>query len=196
MGDSNRLLTDAHQPSGSPAALESPRFWQQRGDSTRRRKNNDPGCSSALDMDEDHNGECVDDTDNEGDGWIDLDDTDCTSEFDFFEDGGLDARYECSDGEDNDEDGFIDAEDPGCGTGSDDAEEDPSTECNDGIDNDEDGWTDLDDPICTGITVELEDDGFDPDGPACNDGIDNDADGETDSEDPGCSSASDDNEVG
>ena len=56
-------------------------------------------------------------------------------------------------------------------------------------------WTDLDDPICTSISVELEDDGFDPSGNACNDGVDNDADGYTDAEDPGCSSAEDDDEV-
>ena len=132
--------------------------------------------------------------DNDGDGWTDLDDPDCTSELDLTEDGGFGTSV-CNDGEDNDGDGVIDADDPGCESATDSDETDPSTECNDGEDNDGDGWTDLDDPICTSVVVELEDDGTDPDGPACNDGIDNDFDGETDAEDPGCSSADDDNEV-
>ena len=86
--------------------------------------------------------------DNDGDGWTDTDDPDCSSTTQLWEDGGFTGGTQYNDSADNDEDGLTDAQDPGCEDGYDDEEEDPSTECNDEIDNDADGWTDLDDPVC------------------------------------------------
>ena len=53
--------------------------------------------------------ECDDGIDNDGDGQIDLADTDCTDLTDSDE-----AIYACSDGIDNDGDTLKDLTDPGC----------------------------------------------------------------------------------
>ena len=119
----------------------------------------------------------------------------CSSANTLFEDDGAGGGYACNDGIDNDGDGFVDGTDLGCDEGFDDDEQDPLTECNDGIDNDNDGWTDLADPICSTIAIELEDDGFEPNGYQCNDGIDNDLDGQVDSDDIQCISAIDNSEA-
>ncbi len=58
---------------------------------------------------------CMDRTDDDGDGWVDLDDTSCRNIFQPEEgDGELTA---CSNGIDDDGDGDIDADDPGCDDG-------------------------------------------------------------------------------
>jgi IPT/TIG domain len=130
---------------------------------------------------------CADCEDNDGDGWPDTSDPDCTDG--KAEDNSTFGDYTCNDGVDNDSDGDIDAEDADCSSGM-DAE---SAECGDGIDNDGDGWEDSDDPDCSsGI--------FEDDATfgvyTCNDGLDNDSDGWLDSDDPACADATDDESDG
>jgi len=72
---------------------------------------------------------CDNGIDDDGDGFIDLDDLDCTETGD-----------ECYNGIDDDGDGFHDSEDSDC---------DGTVEiCNNGIDDDADGFTDCDDTDC------------------------------------------------
>ena len=72
--------------------------------------------------------ECSDGIDNDGDGLIDMEDPDCTSEDDNTESGtsgpGPFTVYACSDGIDNDGDGKIDLQDPGCSDALDNSEYD------------------------------------------------------------------------
>ena len=63
-------------------------------------------------------GECSDGVDNDGDGWLDSDDPDCST-------GDAEVAYstnECNDMIDNDSDGLVDAGDPGCANATDDSE--------------------------------------------------------------------------
>lgn len=73
---------------------------------------------------------CNNGIDDDGDGFIDYDDLDCTETGD-----------ECNNGIDDDGDGFIDSEDSDCDGGTIEI-------CNNGIDDDADGLTDCDDPDC------------------------------------------------
>ena len=77
---------------------------------------NDPGCESGADVDEtDPSTECNDEIDNDGDGWIDLDDPVCISISVMLENDGVDpSGPPCNDGIDNDFDGLIDGADPQC----------------------------------------------------------------------------------
>ena len=62
--------------------------------------------------------ECTDGIDNDGDGWLDSDDPDCST-------GDAEVAYstnECNDMIDNDSDGLVDAEDPECEDAFDDDE--------------------------------------------------------------------------
>ncbi len=158
---------------------------------------------------------CDDGIDNDGDGWIDLDDPGCPNAAD--DDESLVGPDECGDQADNDGDGLIDGLDPNCADPTGDSE---SATCSDGADNDGDGWTAPDDPDCArgdsevGLSATECNAGVDNDGdggidaadadcadgfadaelPACSDGIDNDGDGWTDARDPDCASVGD--EVG
>lgn len=127
-------------------------------------------------------GSCGDCSDNDGDGWIDNDDPDCTDGDN--EDDSTFGQYLCNDGIDNDADGLIDSEDDDCGDGF-----DRESTCTDGSDNDGDGWTDDDDPDCD--QGDEEDSSFDGT-TTCTDGLDNDADGDIDVEDADCTSGLDD----
>ena len=158
--------------------------------------------------------ECADEIDNDGDGAIDCDDPNCSSD-----EACLEPEI-CDDGVDNDGDSYVDCDDWDC-------DDDPACEgsssgseiCDDGIDNDGDSYIDCDDwdcdddPACGGSSSgsEICDDGIDNDGdsyidcddwdcdddPACggsssgseicDDGIDNDGNGYTDCDDWGCS---------
>jgi hypothetical protein len=122
--------------------------------------------------------QCSDGIDNDGDGFIDLQDFNCVDSDDDSE-----RPTQCSDGIDNDGDGFTDLDDFNCVDGEDETER--PTECSDGIDNDGDGFTDLDDFNC----VDGEDETERP--TQCSDGIDNDGDGFTDLDDFDCESAED-----
>lgn len=146
-------------------------------------------------LDQDTCGNCLDD---DGDGWADDKDPDCTEERPGegavpAEDRFAEGRYTCNDGLDNDEDGLADADDPDCETGS-----DGETNCFDGEDNDEDGLIDDLDADCDtaagGSGIETADPDDDPNG-TCIDELDNDSDGWVDFDDPDCESAAD-NESG
>ncbi len=127
---------------------------------------------------------CLNGEDDDGDGWTDADDPDCSA---GDQERGTRETLPCNDGEDNDGDGFIDADDPECVTATTTSESDP---CSDGEDNDADGYTDDDDPDCATGDEEL---GFGD--TECNDGVDNDGDGDTDVDDAHCADAFDDMEL-
>jgi hypothetical protein len=148
----------------------------------------DPDCAIALYMavlPEDGD-LCHDGEDNDFDGQVDCDDTDCSLECAVvaymapWPEEGI-----CDDGVDNDADGKIDCDDPDCATSLECAvvaymapwpEEDI---CDDGADNDADGLVDCDDPDCADeCAAETE---------ACFDDVDNDGDGLVDCSDPDCS---------
>ncbi|MCO6429902.1 MAG: DUF11 domain-containing protein [Deltaproteobacteria bacterium] len=131
--------------------------------------------------------QCSDGIDNDGDGWIDLDDPGCTSPND---DDEFNKVPQCKDGKDNDGDGWIDLDDPGCSSPNDDDEFNKLPQCKDGKDNDGDGWIDLDDSGCTSP----EDDDESNPLPQCKDGKDNDGDGWIDLDDSGCTSPDDNDE--
>ncbi len=90
--------------------------------------------------------ECSDGIDNDGDGFIDLDDLGCPA---YSDNSEFDTTPQCSDTVDNDGDGLVDLEDPGCMNADDNDEGDGTTMCQDGIDNDGDGLTDMDDAGCS-----------------------------------------------
>lgn len=79
---------------------------------------------------------CNDSIDNDGDGLIDCQDSDCIA--------SANCQEICNDGIDNDGDGFTDCEDLECEDFMDCLIE----RCIDGIDNDGDGLIDCDDPDC------------------------------------------------
>jgi hypothetical protein len=119
---------------------------------------------------------CTDGTDNDGDGKVDCDDTDCSSDHTACPTN----EGNCNDGIDNDHDSDTDCDDTDCSSNPDCA---PPTEtnCNDGVDNDGDTKKDCDDtdcistPACTSIPEAN-----------CNDGVDNDGDTKTDCDDTDC----------
>ena len=84
--------------------------------------------------------DCGDGVDNDGDGDIDCDDSDCASQ-------QICNESDCTDGVDNEGDGLIDCDDPDCAADAACFESD----CTDGIDNDTgaaDGLIDCDDSDC------------------------------------------------
>lgn len=111
----------------------------------------DPGCHTdnsaahsstydPTDTSELGTNECDDGLDNDGDGFVDFNDTDCV----FPEDPTEFGREQCSDTKDNDGDGFIDwSTDPGCAGPKDTTEFSFSAQCDDGFDNDGDGLIDF-----------------------------------------------------
>jgi uncharacterized repeat protein (TIGR01451 family) len=106
----------------------------------------DPGCLSALDLDEADTPQCADGIDNDMDGDIDFpDDTSCSS----FADNDESGPPACNDGVDNDGDGQIDfPDDPGCQDAADVSEADLAA-CANGLDDDNDGLVDYpNDPGC------------------------------------------------
>jgi len=137
--------------------------------------------------------ECSDNTDNDNDGKIDLDDPDCDKSEDDNE-SSPPTPLQCSDGIDNDADNLIDMLDPGCEALVDNNESNnylPA--CSDGLDNDADQVIDMRDPGCgsPGDPDELDSPSSIP---ACSDGIDNDADDLIDMMDPGCGAPIDNDE--
>ena len=126
---------------------------------------------------------CANAQDDDGDGFLDLDDPGCLGD-PFTVAESPDAA--CSDGVDNDGDGDTDGSDPGC------ASKWSTTEtpgCANGRDDDGDGLADYpEDPKCDseGDLSEVA---------QCRDGVDQDADGAVDFPfDRGCGSAADDSE--
>ena len=66
--------------------------------------------------------QCNDSTDNDGDGWIDLDDPGCGGDPTATEADGYAGSTECNDSTDNDGDGDTDAADADCSSGMDNNE--------------------------------------------------------------------------
>lgn len=91
---------------------------------------------------------CNDGADNDGDGWADVADPDCSA-------GNTEVGTgpsACNDGVDNDRDGAVDAADDYCADAYGNSEAPP---CEDGVDNDGDGWSDSEDPDCADLGYEL-----------------------------------------
>lgn len=121
---------------------------------------------------------CDNEADDDEDGAIDCDDSDCVDDA-----ACVTAEDEvCDDGVDNDGDGTVDCDDTDCA--ADEACAAPATEldCDNAADDDADGATDCDDSDCAGdaacATTDVE--------VACVDGLDNDADGLSDCADTDC----------
>ncbi len=141
--------------------------------------------------------ECGDGADNDGDGRVDLHDSDCSSVADPRESG--DASTPCSNGQDDDGDGHVDfPDDPGCVAAGDPDEADPQrvAACANGVDDDGDGLADY--PIDPGCAGRGDPDESDPPVlPDCGNGEDDDGDGAIDyPADTGCDAAGDDREIG
>ena len=166
----------------------------------------DPDCVNRATAETGYgNTECNDGIDNNDDGAMDAQDSNCDSALDDTEMTG------CEDEEDNDGDGWVDFEDPDCEEGLVEVGF-GDTECNDGVDNDGDGLIDADDDQCD-IAIHIKEEAppvkttsmmMGMDGStwmtqtvqrvtskttttsvfACNDGIDNDVDGFIDSDRP------------
>jgi Zn-dependent metalloprotease len=114
--------------------------------------------------------DCTDGLDNDADGAIDCDDSDCATDLACAE------PEDCTDGIDNDLDGAVDCADADCALDLACAE--PEV-CDDGIDNDLDGATDCADSDCVTDAACIPDE-------VCDDGVDNDLDGAVDCDDADC----------
>ncbi len=125
---------------------------------------------------------CANCTDDDGDGWVDGDDPDCSYAYSKLkepaEDGTTNGDWDCNDGEDNDGDGYVDADDEDC-----DEADGMETNCGDGSDNDGDGWADMLDGECIEGGAEL---GEDDPSWGCTNGLDDDKDDWIDADDPDC----------
>jgi len=132
-------------------------------------------------------GNCANGADDDGDGWIDQLDPDCTTSTGEV---GL-AFTACNDGADTDGDGWTDAGDPDCDSGFDNDEVSSAPDdCANGADDDGDGWLDADDPDCSLAPFNE----ILPGATECNDLTDNDGDGNIDSEDEECADGFDGSE--
>ena len=133
-------------------------------------------------------GNCDNFADDDGDGWIDAADPDCTTS---TAESGL-SFTACNDGADTDGDGLVDSADPQCDSGFDNDEVSASPDdCANGTDDDGDGWADIDDPDCSNAPFNE----ILPGLTECNDLTDNDGDGDTDSADPDCDDGFDGSET-
>ncbi len=143
--------------------------------------------------------QCSDGIDNDGDGYVDMQDPACSGTTDNTESpfNQPPQVYACSNGSDDDGDGLIDMQDPGCTSTTDTNEYNvppPTYQCSNNIDDDADGLVDFSqDPGCTSATDNNEYN-TPPQVYQCNDGYDNDSDGLIDMQDPGCSSPMDNTE--
>lgn len=132
--------------------------------------------------------ECSDGKDNDGDGWIDLDDKCCKSPHDTSESSCDVPVNTCKDGKDNDGNGWIDQDDPCCiktNWKTEICELPPVNTCKDGKDNDGNGKIDQQDPCCIHTKWKTEICELPPVN-TCKDGIDNDGNGKIDQKDPCC----------
>lgn len=112
---------------------------------------------------------CDNGVDDNGDGCVDCEDSDCAEYHLCFEQA-------CSNGIDDDGDGLTDCDDEDCFDDSTCLED-----CTNGIDDNGNGLVDCEDPVCSleETCIEV----FN-----CDDGLDNDCDGLVDCEDPACGS--------
>jgi hypothetical protein len=111
--------------------------------------------------------DCTNGVDDNGNGLVDCEDTDCDEATDCPEDA-------CDDLNDDDGDGLIDCEDPDCADNGACKE----SSCEDGIDNDKDDTTDCDDVDCAAASPCIDED--------CFNAVDDDNDGLSDCDDPEC----------
>ncbi|HEX5038156.1 MAG TPA: thrombospondin type 3 repeat-containing protein [bacterium] len=119
---------------------------------------------------------CDDGEDNDHDGKVDCEDTDCSANPSLCPS----TETNCNDGNDDDHDGETDCDDSDCASNPACAPT-PESNCNDGVDNDGDTKVDCDDTDCIATTActsipEAN----------CNDGVDNDGDTKTDCDDTDC----------
>ncbi len=113
---------------------------------------------------------CVNGSDDNGDGLADCEDPQCVAHA-----ACIPMReMNCANGVDDDDDGFIDCSDPDCQQ-SIECGATRELSCHDGVDNDSDGFTDCEDDDCAEACTEV-----------CNDEIDNDGDLLVDCSDPDC----------
>jgi hypothetical protein len=135
---------------------------------------------------------CKDGKDNDKDGYIDCDDTNCkatvTCGGGSSGAGGTGSTIQdevtfalCTDGLDNDHNGFADCADNSCRDLFSICQEKTDAACKDGKDNDQDGYIDCADSSCKGKAPCLENTAA-----ACSDGKDNDGDGFIDCNDFDC----------
>ncbi len=115
---------------------------------------------------------CTNGVDDDGDGLVDCDDSDCRNHPDCQI-----APEDCTNGADDDGDGLVDCDDPEC---DDHPSCQPVEDCSNGIDDDGDGDADCDDADCSGHPD------CQPDPEDCSNGIDDDGDGLIDCEDGDC----------
>ncbi len=114
---------------------------------------------------------CDNGVDDDGDGLVDCDDTDC-----FADPSCLPATEDCGNGVDDDGDGDMDCDDADC-SGDPACIGQPEV-CDNGVDDDGDGLVDCDDPGCGAFPDCLEQ--------VCDDGVDDDGDGFVDCSDTDC----------
>ena len=130
---------------------------------------------------------CEDGFDNDEDGLVDHDDSDCIVYGAEAQDLSCVQLDYCHDQIDNDDDGLIDMDDPECSIENNGLRkhyESPAPACDDGLDNDEDGLVDRADDGCS-----HQDDPSEVnqrERSSCFDGLDNDGDGDFDTADSDC----------
>jgi len=127
------------------------------------------GCSSECRREVE---DCVNEQDDDGDGDVDCEDTDCADEPHCHE-------SVCDNGEDEDGDGDVDCDDADCADDPACAEEVEGI-CDNREDDDLDGDSDCEDPDCAADPACVQGD------ERCDDGIDNDGDMATDCADDEC----------
>jgi hypothetical protein len=131
-----------------------------------------------------HESNCGDGVDNDGDGDTDCDDSDCLGTVECPA-PTENNDADCDDGIDNDGDNLVDCEDPSC-HGHPDVTVCTETNCSDGVDNDLDGHTDCDDFDCLEAGACDSNPSVEAGVAACSDGVDNDGNGFTDCADNSC----------
>ena len=136
---------------------------------------------------------CSNGADDDGDGDIDCDDSQCLATPDVTACGVENSDALCTDGLDNDGDGLSDCADPRCQSSSyvvTCGTEHSNPRCADAFDNDNDGLTDCEDPDCK-WTSSVINCGLENSEALCADGLDNDGDGSTDCGDVNCARSPD-----
>jgi hypothetical protein len=122
---------------------------------------NDSGSSTGGEI-------CANQIDDDSDGFIDCDDSDCADSCEFLE--------ICDNDIDDDNDGFADCDDQDC-IGNELCTSVPLEVCDNNVDDDFDGFIDCDDIDCLDICEYIE---------LCDNNIDDDSDGFTDCDDQDC----------
>jgi Tol biopolymer transport system component len=132
--DGNQLAFDAYGAVYriDPRGLTRPSFATIASSGTDRDPSWQPRTRAA----------CTNGTDDDGDGYVDLDDSGCASATDTSE---RTSAPGCDNGLDDDGDGYVDMQDPGCPVPV-APFEDPI--CDNGLDDDGDGAIDAADPLC------------------------------------------------